>query len=206
MLQQGSQAMANKQRSARVERKTKETQIQVQWNLDGQGRSKIKLDIPFLEHMLTLFSAHGLFDMEIRAQGDLAVDQHHLVEDLGLTMGQALQRALGEKRSITRYGFSLLPMDETLLEIALDISGRPYLAYGLKLRQRRLAEFDTELVIEFLRAFVQASGITLHVTQKAGGNTHHVVEALFKGLGRALRIAVTRDTRVVGIPSTKGVL
>jgi len=198
--------MAKNQRSARIERKTKETQIRVLWNLDGSGCTKLSLGLPFLEHMLTLFSAHGLFDLEIQAKGDLEVDQHHLVEDLGLTMGAALQRALGSKQGITRYGACQLPMDETLVESVVDISGRPYLAYGLKLRQRRLAEFDTELVIEFLRALVQAGGLTLHVTQKAGGNTHHVVEAMFKGLGRALRQAVTRDPRVQGVPSTKGVL
>jgi imidazoleglycerol-phosphate dehydratase len=198
--------MAQTPRKARVERKTKETQIQVAWNLDGQGKVRLSLGLPFLEHMLTLFAAHGLFDLEIRAQGDLEVDQHHLVEDLGLTLGQALQKALGSKQGIVRYGACQLPMDETLVESVVDISGRPYLAYGLKLRQRRLAEFDTELVVEFLRALVQAGGLTLHVTQKAGGNTHHVVEALFKGLGRALRQAVTRDARVRGVPSTKGVL
>jgi imidazoleglycerol-phosphate dehydratase len=193
-------------RSARVERKTKETQISVTWNLDGSGQAQLALGLPFLEHMLTLFAAHGLFDLKIKAQGDLKVDQHHLVEDLGLTLGQALQRALGSKHGIVRYGNCQLPMDETLVETVVDVSGRPYLAYGLKLRQRRLAEFDTELVVEFLRALVQAGGLTLHVSQKAGGNTHHVVEALFKGLGRALRAAVTRDPRVHGVPSTKGIL
>ncbi|NTV51838.1 MAG: imidazoleglycerol-phosphate dehydratase HisB [Candidatus Firestonebacteria bacterium] len=198
--------MALTQRRARVARKTKETQISAAWNLDGSGKVRLSLGLPFLEHMLTLFAAHGLFDLEIRAQGDLDVDQHHLVEDLGLTLGQTLQRALGSKQGIVRYGACQLPMDETLVETVVDVSGRPYLAYGLKLRQRRLAEFDTELVVEFLRALVQAGGLTLHVTQKAGGNTHHVVEALFKGLGRALRAAVTRDARVRGIPSTKGVL
>ena len=198
--------MAQTARKARVERKTKETQIRVIWNLDGTGQARLALGLPFLEHMLTLFAAHGLFDLDIRAQGDLKVDQHHLVEDLGITLGQALQRALGSKQGIVRYGACQLPMDETLVETVLDVSGRPYLAYGLKLRQRRLAEFDTELVVEFLRALAQAGGLTLHVTQKAGGNTHHVVEALFKGLGRALRAAVTRDARVRGIPSTKGIL
>ncbi len=198
--------MAKVQRRAKIERTTKETQIRVQWNLDGRGQVHLALGIPFLEHMLTLFAAHGLFDLDIKAQGDLDVDQHHLVEDLGLTLGQAFQKALGDKRGITRYGFFSLPMDETLVEVVVDISGRAFLAYGLKLRQRRLAEFDTELVIEFLRAFSQAAGITLHVTQRAGGNTHHVVEALFKGLGRALRIAVEKDPRVLGVPSTKGIL
>jgi len=198
--------MATNLRRATVARQTKETDIRVSLCLDGSGRSRLAAGIPFLEHMLTLFAAHGLFDLDIKATGDLDVDQHHVVEDLGIVLGQALAQALGDKRGIVRYGFSLLPMDETLVEVALDISGRPYLAYGLKLRQRRLAEFDTELVVEFLRAFSQAAGLTLHLTQRAGGNTHHVVEAAFKGLGRALQAAVARNPRVKGVPSTKGKL
>jgi imidazoleglycerol-phosphate dehydratase len=197
--------MATKRRAA-VARRTKETMISVSLVLDGSGRSRIRIGLPFLEHMLTLLAAHGLFDLEVKAAGDLAVDAHHVVEDLGLTLGQALARALGDKRGIARYGSCLLPMDESLVEVALDVSGRPFLAYGLKLRQRRLGEFDTELLVEFLRAFAQQAGLTLHITQRAGGNTHHLVEAAFKGLGRALRDAVARDARVKGVPSTKGKL
>jgi imidazoleglycerol-phosphate dehydratase len=198
--------MAFSRRSAVVARQTKETNIRVKLDLDGAGRSRLAIGIPFLEHMLTLFAAHGLFDLEVRATGDLAVDQHHVVEDLGLVLGQAMVRALGDKRGIVRYGWSLLPMDESLVETAVDISGRPFLAYGLKLRQRRLAGFDTELMLEFLRAFSQAAGLTLHISQRAGGNTHHVAEAAFKGLGRALQAAVARHPRVKGVPSTKGKL
>jgi imidazoleglycerol-phosphate dehydratase len=198
--------MAFSRRNAVVARQTKETNIRVKLDLDGAGRSRLAIGIPFLEHMLTLFAAHGLFDLDVRAAGDLAVDQHHVVEDLGLVLGQAMIRALGDKRGIVRYGWSLLPMDESLVETAVDISGRPYLAYGLKLRQRRLAGFDTELLVEFLRAFSQAGGLTLHISQRAGGNTHHVVEAAFKGLGRALQAAVARHPRVKGVPSTKGKL
>lgn len=198
--------MATTKRRARVARRTRETDIRVDLCLDGEGRSRLEIGIPFFEHMLTLFAAHGLFDLQVAARGDLEVDQHHVVEDLGIVLGQALAQALGDKRGIVRYGSSLLPMDETLVETALDLSGRPFLAYGLKLRQRRLAEFDTELVVEFLRALTQAAGMTLHLTQRAGGNTHHVVEAAFKGLGRALQAAVARNPRVKGVPSTKGKL
>jgi imidazoleglycerol-phosphate dehydratase len=134
------------------------------------------------------------------------VDAHHVVEDLGLTLGQALTKALGDKRGITRYGYWLLPMDESLVAAALDCSGRPFLGYTLKLRQRRVGEFDTELVVEFFRALTQAGGLTLHLEQRAGGNTHHLIEAAFKALGRALRMAVARDPRVKGVPSTKGKL
>lgn len=197
--------MAVKRRAA-VSRTTKETRISVALTLDGSGRSRIRIGLPFLEHMLTLLAAHGLFDLTIEAKGDLDVDAHHVVEDLGLAFGQALTRALGDKRGIARYGSCLLPMDESLVETAVDLSGRPFLAYGLALRQRRLGEFDTELLVEFLRAFVQQAGLTLHIAQRAGGNTHHLVEAAFKGLGRALRAAMTRDARVKGIPSTKGKL
>ncbi len=193
-------------RRASVARTTKETRISVALTLDGTGRSRLRIGLPFLEHMLTLLAAHGLFDLTIEAKGDLEVDAHHVVEDLGLTLGLALTRALGDKRGIARYGSCLLPMDESLVETAVDLSGRPFLAYGLTLRQRRLGEFDTELLAEFLRAFVQQAGLTLHIAQRAGGNTHHLVEAAFKGLGRALRAAVARDTRVKGVPSTKGKL
>jgi imidazoleglycerol-phosphate dehydratase len=198
--------MAIRKRAAAVSRKTRETDIRLRLVLDGSGRSRLAFGLPFLEHMLALLCAHGLFDLDCKAKGDLAVDQHHLVEDLGLALGQALLRALGDKRGIARYGSALLPMDESLVEVAVDLSGRPYLAYGLKLRQRRLAEFDTELAVEFFRALAQAGGLTLHLTQRSGGNTHHVLEAAFKGLGRALRMAVSRDPRVLGVPSTKGKL
>lgn len=198
--------MAPASRRSSVRRRTRETDIRVDLNLDGRGRCCLETGIPFLEHMLSLLAGHGGLDLDIKARGDLEVDQHHLVEDIGITLGQAVTKALGDKRGLARYGFCLLPMDESLVEAAVDISGRPYLAYGLKLRQKRLENFDTELVVEFLRALVQNAGLTLHINQRAGGNTHHVVEAAFKGLGRALKTAVARDPRVRGVPSTKGKL
>jgi len=198
--------MAMPQRQATIERKTKETQIRVAVNLDGSGDARIQTGIPFMDHMLTLFAGHSLIDLEVKAAGDLEVDQHHTVEDLGITLGQALLKALGDKQGIVRYGWSLLPMDESLVETALDVSGRPYLAYGLKLRQKRVGHFDTELAEEFLRGLVNSCGLTLHVMQSAGGNTHHLIEAAFKGLGRAMRQALALDPRQKGVPSTKGKL
>ncbi len=195
-----------KDRRAQLKRETKETTIALAVNLDGQGQAKLKTGIPFLEHMLTLMAAHGKMDLTITAQGDLEVDQHHLVEDMGITLGQAIGKALGDKKGINRYGWSLIPMDESLVQVALDISGRPYLAYGLKLKQKRLNAFDTELVVEFMRALANTLGMTLHMVQQAGGNTHHLVEAAFKGLGRALRQAVAKDPKEKGIPSTKGLI
>ena len=194
-------------RAARVSRKTRETEITLSLSLDGRGLFQGETGIPFFDHMLELWCGHGLFDLRIRARGDLEVDQHHLVEDTGIVLGQAFARAIGDKRGLHRYGYSCLPMDESLVEAVLDLSGRPFLAYGLKLRQRRLARFDTELVPEFLRAWTQHAGATLHVVQRAGGNTHHLVEAAFKALGRAAAQASARDARRRGaVPSTKGSL
>lgn len=198
--------MATKKRSAVIKRKTKETQIQLSVNIDGLGKSSLSTGIPFFEHMLTLFAAHGKIDLTIKASGDLEVDQHHLVEDIGIALGQALSKALGSKEQIFRYGWCVMPMDESLVHVAADISGRPYLAYNLKLRQKRLGEFDTELVPEFFRGLTNAMAMTLHIVQQAGGNSHHLVEAAFKGLGRALRQALAKDAREKGIPSTKGIL
>lgn len=195
-----------KSRTATVRRKTKETAVSLSVNLDGRGRAELSLGIPFLEHMLTLLAGHGLLDLRVKAAGDLQVDQHHLVEDLGLTLGQALAKAWGDKRGLRRYGWAMIPMDESLVAVALDLSGRPFLNFGLKLRQRRLGSFDTELAPEFFRALCNQAGMTLHVVQLAGGNTHHVVEAAFKGLGRVLRQALERDPRQKGVPSTKGTL
>ncbi|MCD4812120.1 imidazoleglycerol-phosphate dehydratase HisB [bacterium] len=198
--------MAVKKRTATVKRKTKETDIQLSVNLDGNGKSGLDTGVPFFEHMLTLLAGHSLMDIQIKAKGDLEVDQHHLVEDIGIALGQALLRALGDKRQLVRYGAALIPMDESLVQVTLDISGRPYLNYQLKLRQKKLGDFDTELVIEFFRALANAAGITVHIIQQTGGNTHHLVEAAFKGLGRALRKAIARDARQKGVPSTKGSL
>ncbi|MCK5241768.1 imidazoleglycerol-phosphate dehydratase HisB [bacterium] len=198
--------MATKKRSAVVIRKTKETNIQLKINLDGTGQAQLATGLPFFEHMLTLLAGHSLMDLQIRAKGDLEVDQHHLVEDIGITLGQAILKALGKKQGITRYGWALIPMDESLVQVALDISGRPFLGYGLKLRQKRLGDFDTELIVEFFRALSNAAGITLHIMPQSTGNTHHLVEAAFKGLGRALRQALSISQRERGIPSTKGLL
>lgn len=193
-----------KSRTASVQRKTRETAIALGVNLDGSGQARLSLGIPFLEHMLALLAGHSLMDLRVKAEGDLKVDQHHLVEDLGLTLGQALAKAWGDKRGLRRYGWALIPMDESLVAVTLDLSGRPFLNFGLKLRQRRLGSFDTELAVEFFRALSNQAGMTLHLLQLAGGNTHHVVEAAFKGLGRALRQALERDPRQRGVPSTKG--
>jgi imidazoleglycerol-phosphate dehydratase len=193
-------------RRAELQRETKETKIRASLELDGGGEADLVTGVPFLEHMLTLFARHGLFDLSVRAEGDLGVDSHHLAEDLGLVLGDVFNRALGDKKSITRYGMSLLPMDEVLVLVAVDISGRPCLGLDLPLPAERLGNFETELVAEFLRAFTTRACITLHVRLQAGGNTHHIIEAAFKGLGRALADAVRIDPRVHGIPSTKGLL
>ncbi|EEG77687.1 imidazoleglycerol-phosphate dehydratase HisB [Dethiobacter alkaliphilus] len=195
-----------KKREAVINRKTGETEIELKLELDGQGRANLETGVPFFEHMLTLFSRHGFFDLEINAEGDLPVDAHHLVEDVGLVLGDAFDEALGDKAGIRRYGSVILPMDEALVLVAVDLSGRPYLGFELPLGASRLGNFETELVEEFLRAFVNRAKCTLHVRLLTGTNTHHIVEAAFKGLGRALDEAVGLDPRVEGIPSTKGVL
>lgn len=195
-----------KERIASQKRQTGETCINLILNLDGSGKSELDTGLPFLEHMLSLFAHHGLFDLTIRAKGDLPVDAHHLVEDLGLVLGEVFHTALGDKSGLRRYGMSLLPMDEALVLVAADLSGRPYLGLDLPLPSTHLGNFETELVEEFLRAFVNRAQCTLHVRLQAGKNTHHIIEAAFKGLGRALDEATTFDSRLSGIPSTKGVL
>ncbi len=193
-------------RKATVQRKTAETDIQLSLTLDGEGRFEGSCGIHFFDHMLNLFCRHGLFDLSLGMQGDLEVDGHHSLEDLGIVLGQAFAQALGDKAGICRYGSFLLPMDEALATVALDLSGRPYLALSANLLTDEIGDFDTELLEEFLRAFVTAGGITLHIRQEGGKNGHHIVEAIFKGLGRALRQAVSLDAREKGVPSTKGVL
>lgn len=194
-------------RTAKIERKTKETDIKIEINLEGEGKYSINTAIPFLDHMLSLMSKHGLFDLKIRAKGDIDIDDHHTVEDVGIVLGKAVRQALGDMKGITRYGQASVPMDEALAEVRLDISGRPYLIYKVDFPKRsKIKEFDPDLIEDFLQAFVSNSRITLHVQSHYGRNTHHIIEAIFKALGRALRQAVTIDPRVKGVPSTKKVL
>jgi len=194
-------------RRAEISRETSETAITVSLGLDGEGRADIATGIGFLDHMLTALARHGLFDLKVRARGDLHIDFHHTTEDVGIVIGQCLRQALGDKRGIRRYGAAVIPMDEALAEAAVDISGRPFLAWSVSFAQPKIGEMDTELFEEFFRALAFNAGITLHVTQKAGTNAHHVAEACFKALARALREAVEPDPRAIGaIPSTKGVL
>ena len=193
-------------RTASVDRKTSETSISLTLSLDGDGEAKVHTGIPFLDHMLTLFARHGLFDLEIRAQGDIEVDYHHTVEDVGLALGTALTKALGDKSGIRRYGSAYVPMDEALARIVVDCSGRPFLAYDAPRGVEAIGLFPFQLVEEFLRAFGVQGGLTLHATILAGRDAHHMAEAIFKALGRSLDVAVSHDDRVKGIPSTKGVL
>ena len=192
-------------RTAEIIRKTAETDIMLTLNLDGTGKSRIKTGVGFLDHMLTLFAAHGKFDLDVTCKGDTYVDDHHSAEDIGICLGQAFQTALGDKRGITRYGSFLLPMDEALIQTAVDISGRSYLSFGLEIPTEKIGSFDTELVEEFWLAFVRCCPMSLHIRQLAGKNSHHIVEGCFKSVARSLRIAVTTDG-TDEIPSTKGVL
>jgi imidazoleglycerol-phosphate dehydratase len=191
-------------RKVKISRTTKETGIKVDLNLDGLGQQKISTSIPFLDHMLSLLAAHGLFDLRIQARGDTAVDFHHTVEDIGLCLGSALKQALGGKEGVRRYGSAFVPMDESLASVHVDLSGRPHLVFHLPLRKRKIGDFDTELVKEFFQALVNNAGITLHAQVAYGNNGHHMVESLFKACGRALRQAVSKDEKVRGVPSTKG--
>ena len=194
-------------RSASVKRETAETHITLSLTLDGQGTGTIASGIGFLDHMLTLFSRHSLFDLDVSCTGDLHVDQHHSVEDIGIALGKAFQQAIGDKKGIVRYADSILPMDETLTRVAVDVSGRPFLVFKTVFRREKIGDFDTELVREWFQAFAINAGITLHVETLYGENAHHIAESCFKGLARALRQAVSIDPREQGrIPSTKGTL
>ncbi len=194
-------------RTATVNRKTAETDIALTLELDGTGKNEIATGVGFLDHMLTLFAKHGRFDLMVHCSGDTNVDDHHSVEDIGICLGQAFAAALGDKRGITRYGSFLLPMDEALIQTAVDISGRALLSYGLEIPTQKVGTFDTELVEEFFLAFVRAAAVTLHIRQLAGTNSHHIIEGTFKCLARALRQAVKIDLAYQDeIPSTKGVL
>ena len=194
-------------RKAQIARTTKETDIQLSLLLDGTGKSEIATGCGFLDHMLTLFAAHGRFDLTVSCKGDTYVDDHHTVEDIGICMGKAFSNALGEKRGITRYGSFLLPMDEALIMTAVDISGRSYLGYQLQIPTEKIGTFDTELVEEFFLAFVRNCPMSLHIRQLAGSNSHHIVEGAFKSVARSLKAAVAIDAAAAdAIPSTKGVL
>ena len=194
-------------RTAEILRKTGETDIALRLNLDGTGKGNIATGCGFLDHMLTLFARHGRFDLEISCKGDTWVDDHHTVEDIGIALGQAFAQALGDKRGIYRYGDVALPMDETLILSAVDISGRGYLGYALQITAQKVGTFDTELVEEFWLAFIRNAQVTLHIRQLAGTNSHHIIEGAFKSVARSLRFAVAIDPVAAGeIPSTKGVL
>ncbi len=194
-------------RSARIHRVTAETDITLSLDLDGTGTAAIETGIGFLDHMLTALARHSSFDLEVRAMGDLVVDFHHTTEDVGIVLGQALTRALGDKAGIRRYGHAVVPMDEALVEAAIDISGRAFLVWNVSFPRPKIGEMDTELFEEFFRGFSGNAGLSLHVVQKAGSNNHHIAEGCFKAVARALRAATEPDPRSQGrIPSTKGVL
>jgi imidazoleglycerol-phosphate dehydratase len=194
------------QRSAERERRTKETDIRLALDLDGEGKVDVSTGVGFFDHMLTLLGRHGLFDLTIEAAGDIEVDAHHTVEDVGLLLGEAFAEALGEKTGIARYGAATIPMDEARVSAALDLSGRPFLACAIEPGAEKVGGFDTALAQEFFQAFANRGGVTLHITQERGGNAHHVLEAAFKAVARALRGAVRIDAAERGVPSSKGVL
>lgn len=194
------------ERKAEISRKTTETNIQVSLNLDGNGTGNISTGIGFFDHMLTLFTRHGLLNLRVRAEGDLEVDAHHTVEDVGIVLGQAIKEALGDKKSIRRYGTAYVPMDETLALVSLDISGRPFLVFDVKFTTEMTGQMETQLFEEFFRALAFNAGITLHVKVLYGSNSHHMAEAVFKAFGRALDEAARLDERIEGVMSTKGSL
>jgi imidazoleglycerol-phosphate dehydratase len=195
------------QRTAQIERNTLETQIKVTINLDGTGKSSFDTGVPFLEHMLDQIARHGLIDMEIIAKGDLHIDAHHTVEDVGITLGQAFTKAIGDKKGIVRYGHAYIPLDEALSRVVVDFSGRPGLVYDVKFPRASIGGFDVDLFREFFQGFVNHADVTLHIDNLKGTNAHHVAETIFKAMGRALRMAVALDPRMAGImPSTKGSL
>jgi imidazoleglycerol-phosphate dehydratase len=193
-------------RKAEVRRKTKETSVVLTLNLDGSGKHSIVTGIPFFDHMLSLWAYHSRIDLSLRAKGDIGIDAHHTVEDVGICLGDGIRKALGEAKGIQRYGMATIPMDETLVSVAVDLSMRPYLIFQMKLRRSKIGTFDPELVEEFFKALCNHARITLHINLLYGRNSHHMVEAVFKGFGRALREAVSFDERATEIPSTKGIL
>jgi imidazoleglycerol-phosphate dehydratase len=193
-------------RTGSVVRTTKETDIHLTLGVDGRGRYEVSTGVAFLDHMLELFARHGFFDLTVAAKGDLHVDYHHTVEDVGLVLGQALREALGDKAGIRRFGEATVPLDEALVQTVVDLSGRPFFVYDVQIKQQKIGQFDVELIHDFLLALVNQAGMNLHVRMLSGRNPHHVVEATFKGLARALDAATQRDPRLAGVLSTKGTL
>jgi imidazoleglycerol-phosphate dehydratase len=198
--------MSEQIRKAAIDRKTNETHVRLQLTIDGSGDADLKTGVPFLDHMLTLFAVHGFFDITLHADGDLEIDAHHTVEDIGICMGEALARALGDRKSIRRYGHAMVPMDEACARVVLDISNRPYLVFEVPALTGRVGKFETELLPEFFRAVCLRAGLTLHIQVLYGQNTHHMVEAVFKAFGRALDDATRLDERRQDVPSSKGML
>ena len=195
------------QRTASVERNTLETQIQVKVNLDGTGECNLDTGVPFLEHMLDQVARHGLIDLDITAKGDLHIDAHHTVEDIGITLGQAVAEAVGDKKGIVRYGHAYVPLDEALSRVVIDFSGRPGLEYNVKFERSSIGEFDVDLFHEFFQGFINHANVTLHIDNLSGDNAHHIAETVFKAFGRAVRMALSADPRMQGVmPSTKGSL
>jgi imidazoleglycerol-phosphate dehydratase len=193
-------------RTGKTERKTKETEISIALNVDGTGKAEIETGMPFLNHMLDIFTRHGLFDIKIQAKGDIEVDYHHTVEDVGLTLGETFKKALGDKHGIRRFGEASCPLDETLAKVVVDLSGRPYLSYQVKIRPGRVGNFDTDLPHEFFQAFANQLGMNLHIDLIRGENPHHIIEACFKAFAHALDAATQLDPRIHGVLSTKGSL
>ena len=193
-------------RSAKVVRATRETDIKLELIIEGKGKSAVKTGIPFMDHMLTLMAAHGFFDLTLNAKGDIEIDDHHTVEDIGIVLGEAFAKALGDRRGIKRYGRGLVPMDEALASVVIDFSNRPFLVYHVDFTRETIGRFDAHLIQEFLRAFVNRSGATLHINLMYGENTHHIIEAVFKAFGEALDEATMLDNRIADVRSTKGIL
>jgi imidazoleglycerol-phosphate dehydratase len=191
-------------RKGEINRKTKETRITLRLDLDGSGEYSISTGIPFFDHMLSLLAMHGFFDLRIEAEGDIGVDFHHTVEDVGICLGDGFKEAIGDGKGLRRYGMAIIPMDETLVSVALDLSMRPHLVYNPGLRKKKVGLFDLDLIEEFYRAFTNHGGITLHINTMYGKNSHHIIEAIFKGVGRALDMASSLDQRATGVMSTKG--
>lgn len=201
-----STKVSTQQRIAEIHRKTKETDVRVVLNLDGNGQSQVSTGLPFLDHMLALFARHGLFDLEVACKGDLEIDDHHSVEDIAITLGQALTQALGDKAGIARYGEAVVPMDEALCRSVIDLSGRFYLVYEVQTRRQKIGNFSVELAEHFWRSLAETARFNLHIDCLRGRNTHHILEGTFKATTRALRQAVNRDSRITGVLSTKGAL